>query len=185
MGSIPATPSTKHALCFPPSSMPASIEISVKLVVCLSVCVCVDVSKFWEASACTGHLSRVHTPVHVRRVRAFVRDALSRRSVRVRGHSREAQVREGRQGREAPSHRRASLRPQLVLAGAPRQSHMDTLQLPCPLLLSTLPDIVCSHLLSPSRSNKCIGIVKLCRARGRIAMKRRHDAELLSHSFPL
>ncbi len=35
MGSIPATPSTKHALCFPPSSMPASIEISIKLIVCL------------------------------------------------------------------------------------------------------------------------------------------------------
>jgi hypothetical protein len=27
MGSIPATPSTKHASCFPPSSMPASVEI--------------------------------------------------------------------------------------------------------------------------------------------------------------
>ena len=39
MGSIPATPSTKHALCFPPSSMPASIEISIKLIVCLSVSV--------------------------------------------------------------------------------------------------------------------------------------------------
>jgi hypothetical protein len=36
MGSIPATPSTKHASCFPPSSMPASIEISIKLIVCLS-----------------------------------------------------------------------------------------------------------------------------------------------------
>ncbi len=36
MGSIPATPSTKHALCFPPSSMPASIEISIKLIVCLA-----------------------------------------------------------------------------------------------------------------------------------------------------
>jgi hypothetical protein len=36
MGSIPATPSTKHASCFPPSSLPASIEISIKLVVCLS-----------------------------------------------------------------------------------------------------------------------------------------------------
>jgi hypothetical protein len=35
MGSIPANPSTKHALCFPPSSMPASIEISIKLIVCL------------------------------------------------------------------------------------------------------------------------------------------------------
>ncbi len=35
MGSIPATPSTKHASCFPPSSVPASIEISIKLVVCL------------------------------------------------------------------------------------------------------------------------------------------------------
>jgi hypothetical protein len=35
MGSIPATPSTKHASCFPPSSMPASIEISIKLIVCL------------------------------------------------------------------------------------------------------------------------------------------------------
>jgi hypothetical protein len=33
MGSIPATPSTKHASCFPPSSMPASIEISIKLIV--------------------------------------------------------------------------------------------------------------------------------------------------------
>jgi hypothetical protein len=37
MGSIPATPSTKHALCFPPSSMPASIEISIKLIVCLDI----------------------------------------------------------------------------------------------------------------------------------------------------
>ncbi len=37
MGSIPATPSTKHALCLPPSSMPASIEISIKLIVCLTV----------------------------------------------------------------------------------------------------------------------------------------------------
>ncbi len=37
IGSIPATPSTKHALCFPPSSMPASIEISLKLIVCLSL----------------------------------------------------------------------------------------------------------------------------------------------------
>jgi hypothetical protein len=37
MGSIPATPSTKHASCFPPSSMLASIEISIKLIVCLSV----------------------------------------------------------------------------------------------------------------------------------------------------
>ncbi len=37
MGSIPATPSTKHASCFPPSSLPASIEIAIKLVVCLSV----------------------------------------------------------------------------------------------------------------------------------------------------
>jgi hypothetical protein len=36
MGSIPANPSTKHALCFPPSSMPVSIEISIKLIVCLS-----------------------------------------------------------------------------------------------------------------------------------------------------
>ncbi len=36
MGSIPATPSTKHASCFPPSNMPASIEISIKLIVCLS-----------------------------------------------------------------------------------------------------------------------------------------------------
>jgi hypothetical protein len=36
MGSIPAAPSTKHASCFPPSSMPASIEISIKLIVCLS-----------------------------------------------------------------------------------------------------------------------------------------------------
>jgi hypothetical protein len=35
VGSIPATPSTKHASCFPPSSMPASIEISIKLIVCL------------------------------------------------------------------------------------------------------------------------------------------------------
>jgi hypothetical protein len=35
MGSIPATPSTKHASCFPPSSLPASIQISIKLVVCL------------------------------------------------------------------------------------------------------------------------------------------------------
>ncbi len=35
MGSIPATPSTKHASCFPPSSMPASIEISIKLIVYL------------------------------------------------------------------------------------------------------------------------------------------------------
>ncbi len=36
MGSIPATPSTKHATCFPPSSVPASIEISIKLmIVCL------------------------------------------------------------------------------------------------------------------------------------------------------
>jgi hypothetical protein len=35
MGSIPANPSTKHASCFPPSSMPASIEISIKLIVCL------------------------------------------------------------------------------------------------------------------------------------------------------
>jgi hypothetical protein len=35
MGSIPATPSTKHAPCFPPSSLPASIEISIKLFVCL------------------------------------------------------------------------------------------------------------------------------------------------------
>jgi hypothetical protein len=35
MGSIPATPSTEHASCFPPSSLPASIEISIKLVVCL------------------------------------------------------------------------------------------------------------------------------------------------------
>ncbi len=35
MGSIPATPSMKHASCFPPSSLPASIEISIKLVVCL------------------------------------------------------------------------------------------------------------------------------------------------------
>ncbi len=142
-----------------------------------------SVSKLWKASTCTGYLSRVHTPVHGHRVRASVREALSRRSVRVRGHSRKAQVREGRQGREAPSHRRASLRPQLVLAGAPRQSHMDTRQLPCPLLLSTLPDIVCTHLLSLSRSNKCIGVVKLCRARGRIAMKRRYDAELLSYSW--
>ncbi len=33
MGSIPATPSTKHASCFPPSSMPASIEISIKLII--------------------------------------------------------------------------------------------------------------------------------------------------------
>ncbi len=33
IGSIPATPSTKHASCFPPSSMPASIEISIKLIV--------------------------------------------------------------------------------------------------------------------------------------------------------
>jgi hypothetical protein len=33
--SIPATPSTKHASCFPPSSLPASIEISIKLIVCL------------------------------------------------------------------------------------------------------------------------------------------------------
>jgi hypothetical protein len=30
-------PSTKHASCFPPSSMPASIEISIKLIVCLSL----------------------------------------------------------------------------------------------------------------------------------------------------
>ncbi len=40
MGSIPATPSsasTKHVLCFPPSSMPASIQISIKLIVSLSV----------------------------------------------------------------------------------------------------------------------------------------------------
>jgi hypothetical protein len=37
MGSIPANLSTKHASCFPPSSMPASIEISIKLIVCLSV----------------------------------------------------------------------------------------------------------------------------------------------------
>jgi hypothetical protein len=37
MGSIPATPSTKHASCFPPSSMPASIEISIKLIVCLFI----------------------------------------------------------------------------------------------------------------------------------------------------
>ncbi len=41
MGSIPATPSAKHASCFPPSSMPAStsIEISMKLIVtvCLSI----------------------------------------------------------------------------------------------------------------------------------------------------
>jgi hypothetical protein len=29
-GLIPATPSTKHDSCFPPSSMPASIEISIK-----------------------------------------------------------------------------------------------------------------------------------------------------------
>jgi hypothetical protein len=36
MGSIPATPSTKHASCFPPSSIPASIETSIKLIVCLS-----------------------------------------------------------------------------------------------------------------------------------------------------
>ncbi len=36
MGSIPATPSTKHASCFPPSSMPASIEISIKLIIYLS-----------------------------------------------------------------------------------------------------------------------------------------------------
>jgi hypothetical protein len=35
MGSIPATRSTKHASCFPPSSLPASIEISIKLVVCM------------------------------------------------------------------------------------------------------------------------------------------------------
>ena len=34
MSSTPATPSTKHASCFPPSSLPASIEISIKLVVC-------------------------------------------------------------------------------------------------------------------------------------------------------
>ncbi len=34
MSSIPATPSTKHASCFPPSSMPASIEISIKRIVC-------------------------------------------------------------------------------------------------------------------------------------------------------
>ncbi len=93
-------------------------------------------------SSCV-YLSRVHTPVHVRNVRAFVREALSRRSVRVRGHSPEGQVGEGRQGREAPSHRRASLRPQLVIAGAPRQSHMDTLQLPCPLRLSILSVLAC------------------------------------------
>jgi hypothetical protein len=37
MGSIPAIPSTKHASCFPPSSLPASIEISIKLVIYLSV----------------------------------------------------------------------------------------------------------------------------------------------------
>jgi hypothetical protein len=37
MGSIPATPSTKHASCFPPSSLPASIEISIKLIVCLNI----------------------------------------------------------------------------------------------------------------------------------------------------
>ena len=37
MGSFPATPSTKRALCFPPSSLLASIEISIKLIVCLSV----------------------------------------------------------------------------------------------------------------------------------------------------
>ncbi len=37
MGSIPATPSTKHASCFPPSSMPASIEISIQLIVWLYV----------------------------------------------------------------------------------------------------------------------------------------------------
>jgi hypothetical protein len=37
MGSIPATSSTKHASCFPPSSIPASIEISIKLIVCGSL----------------------------------------------------------------------------------------------------------------------------------------------------
>ncbi len=37
MGSIPATPSTKHASCFLPSSMPASIEILIKLIVCCAL----------------------------------------------------------------------------------------------------------------------------------------------------
>jgi hypothetical protein len=43
MGSIPATPSTKHASCFPPSCMPASIEISIKLIVCLAMDIWFDV----------------------------------------------------------------------------------------------------------------------------------------------
>jgi hypothetical protein len=50
MGSIPATPSTKHTSCFPPSSMPASIEISIKLIVCLKNPHCIgwSSSKFSE-----------------------------------------------------------------------------------------------------------------------------------------
>ena len=52
MGSIPATPSTKHASCFPPSSMPASIEISIKLIVCLSAS---DTRMVVVAAAVTAH----------------------------------------------------------------------------------------------------------------------------------
>jgi hypothetical protein len=39
MGSNPATPQMKHASCFPPSRMPASIEISMKLIEMMGYCI--------------------------------------------------------------------------------------------------------------------------------------------------
>ncbi len=61
----------KHAACFPPSSMPASIEISIKLIVCLT-CVALPqttCTRSWRR-CWRRRMQRIHILRWRRRIRA-------------------------------------------------------------------------------------------------------------------